>query len=82
MCMQKIRVDTARRAYETGEQRRDEQRPPGPTPQVPDHAVAVRDSVVPVLLRPDDLDVDTARAKVLHRVREEPSRDVTRMTWV
>ena len=78
MRVQKVRVDTARRAYETGEQCRDEQRQPGPTPEIPDHAVAVRDPVVPVLLRPDDLDVDTARAKVLDRVREEPSRRVAR----
>ena len=76
--MQKIRVDTARRPYETGEQCRDEQREPGPTPQIPDHAVAVRDPVVPVLLWSDDLDVDTASAKVLHRVREKSSRRVAR----
>ena len=78
MRMQKIGVDTARRAYEAGEQCRDEQRQPRPTPQIPEHAVAVRDPVVPVLLRPDDLNVDTARANVLYRVREEPSRRVAR----
>ena len=49
-----------------------------PPPQVPEHAVAVCDPVVPVLLGTNDLDLDAARTNVVDGVRNEPSRRVTR----
>jgi hypothetical protein len=75
--VQEISVDTARSADETRKQSWDEQHEPGPPPQVPEHAVAVGDPVVPVLLGADDLDLDAAAANVVDGVRDEPTRGVS-----
>jgi hypothetical protein len=80
--VQEISVDSARSAGETRKQSWDEQHEPGPPPQVSEHAVAVRDPVVPVLLGPNDLDVDAARTNVVDRIRHEPTRSVTRKAGV
>jgi hypothetical protein len=82
VCMQEVGVDTARSAHETVEQRWNEERQPRAAPQVPEHAVAVGDPVVAVLLGPYDLHVETSRANVIDRVRDEPTRRVTRMARV
>ena len=71
-----IGVDTERSADEARKQCGDEQREPGSPPQVPDHAVAVRDPVVAVLLGPDNLDLDATRTNVVDRVGNEPTRSV------
>jgi hypothetical protein len=76
--VQEIGIDTAGGADEALKQSRDEQREPGSPPQVPEHAVAVRDPVVAVLLGPDNLDLDATRTNVVDRVRDEPTRSVTR----
>jgi hypothetical protein len=80
--VQEIGVDTPRSADEAREQCRDEQPEPRSPPQVPEHAVAIGDPVVAVLLGPDDLDVDPAQANVLDRIRDKPSRCVARRARV
>jgi hypothetical protein len=74
--VQEVGLDPARSANETDKQWRNEQRQPGAAPKIADHAMAVGDAEVGELLRPDDLDVDAARANVINRVRDEPSRRV------
>jgi hypothetical protein len=69
--MHEVRVDPASCANEADEQRRHEQAEPGPAAQIPEHPVAVRNTVMPKLLRPDDLHIDTASTNVLDGVRDE-----------
>ena len=82
MSVQEVSVDTARSADETRKQSWDEQHEPGPPPQVPEHAVPVRDPVMPVLLGPHDLDLDAARTNVVDRVRDEHTGGITRKAGV
>ena len=71
MGVHEVSVDPARRANEAEEQRRREQPEPGPPAQIAEHPVAVRDAVMPKLLRADDLDVDATGTNALDGVRDE-----------
>ena len=82
MGVQEVRFDSTGGAHEARKQRRDEQAEPGPAAQVAEHTVAVRDPVVPKLLRPDHLHVDAARANVFDRVGDETACCVTRIARV
>ena len=82
MGVQQVCVDRPGSAHEARKQRRDEQAEPGPPAQVAEHTVAVRDPVVPKLLRPDHLDVDPAGANVFDRVGDETACCVTRIARV
>ena len=80
--VQEVRFDGTGGAHEARKQRRDEQTEPGPAAQVAEHTVAVRDPVVPKLLRPDHLHVDAARANVFDRVGDETAGCITRIARV
>src|SRR4051812_11102634 len=76
--MQQIGVDTAGGTQERREQRGEEQREPRSPVEVPEHAVAVGNSEVAELLGPDHLDLEAASAHVLDRIRDKPTRGITR----
>jgi hypothetical protein len=69
--VQQIGVDTPRRADEACEQRREEEREPRAPAQIAEGAMPIRDRVVPELLRPDHLDLDTAGAYTLDCIGDE-----------
>ena len=66
----------ARRAREVEEERRQQQRQPGPPAQVADDPVPVGDPEVPERRRRDDLDVDALRPHALDRVADEEAGHV------
>jgi hypothetical protein len=82
MRVEEVGVDAARSANEARKQRRNEERQPWTTAKVPERAVAVGDSVMPELFRPDHFDLDSARADVFDRVRHETPGSIAGESWV
>ena len=80
--MNEVRVCPSRGANEAREQSWEQQSQPWPPAQIAEHAVAVGDPVVPILLRPDHFDADSSLANVLDRVCDEPTGSIAGMARV
>jgi hypothetical protein len=77
-----IAVDARRSTPEGPEEEGHREDEPGPSSEIADDAVAVRETEVPKRGRRDDVDPDAAFPNVLDGVSDESPRDVIRMPRV
>ena len=69
-------------AHERENEQWDENHPPRSRSKIPNNAVPVREAKVPNAGRGDDLHLRPASADRIHDIRDEPTRRITRESWV